>query len=197
MSRTSFEAAYKKVIGNEGGYSNDRVDRGGETYRGVSRAMHPTWIGWGLIDASKADGSFPKNLSQSQILRELVEDFYHAEFWVPLQCDQINSQSIAEELFDTAVNVGHGPAVRFLQRGLNCLNRNGVLYDDVPVDGRMGRGTLTALDALLDRDESDELLLLKIMNILQGAHYVGLMERDATQERFARGWLGKRVSLAV
>ena len=34
--------------------------------------------------------------------------------------------------------------------------------------------------------------LFKIMNILQGMHYINYMQKSPIQERFARGWL-KRV----
>ena len=40
-------------------------------------------------------------------------------------------------------------------------------------------------------------LLLKVMNIQQGAHYLDIMQNDSSQERFARGWLKPGVALQV
>ncbi|GAJ23902.1 unnamed protein product, partial [marine sediment metagenome] len=36
--------------------------------------------------------------------------------------------------------------------------------------------------------------LLKVMNILQGMHYIEYMRKSPTQEKYARGWL-KRVKI--
>ena len=38
---------------HEGGYVDDRDDRGGETYRGISRNNFPDWKGWKKIDGFK------------------------------------------------------------------------------------------------------------------------------------------------
>jgi len=38
------------------------------------------------------------------------------------------------------------------------------------------------------------LILLKIMNVLQGMHYISYMNKSPVQEKYARGWFG-RVSL--
>ena len=56
---------------------------------------------------------------------------------------------LAEELFDTGINMGTGTAIGFLQRALNALNRNGRDYADLAVDRRIGPATLGALDAFL------------------------------------------------
>ncbi len=48
-----FIDAYKKVLNNEGIYSNDPDDAGGETYKGISRKANPNWDGWISIDAIK------------------------------------------------------------------------------------------------------------------------------------------------
>jgi hypothetical protein len=40
----------------------------------------------------------------------------------------------------------------------------------------------------------DEEVLLKIMNVLQGMHYLNFIKQSPIQERFARGWFS-RVSL--
>jgi len=37
-------------------------------------------------------------------------------------------------------------------------------------------------------------VLLKVMNIFQGMHYIEYMRKDPVQEKYARGWL-KRVKL--
>ena len=41
-----FRLAYKKIEAAEGGYVNDPDDKGGETYKGISRKANPDWNGW-------------------------------------------------------------------------------------------------------------------------------------------------------
>ncbi len=67
--------------------------------------------------------------------------------------------------------------------------RNGTSYDDIKVDGDIGSRTLAAMDRLLTL--GDESTLLKVLNLLQGAHYIDFMRRAPVQEKFARGWLNR------
>jgi len=56
-------------------------------------------------------------------------------------------------------------------------------------DGLFGNNTLNTLRVYLAGDKDS--YLIKIMNILQGMHYIEYMTKSPTQERFARGWLGR------
>ena len=60
--------------------------------------------------------------------------------------------------------------------------------------GNDAAGALAALRAYLKKDKPD--LLLKIMNVLQGMHYIEFMTKSPVQEKFARGWF-KRVELSA
>ena len=60
-------------------------------------------------------------------------------------------------------------------------------------DGVLGPGTLKCLNFYLSKD--DPSLLLKIMNVLQGKHYLDYMDKSPTQEKYARGWFN-RVTLS-
>ncbi len=53
----SFAEALKHTLEFEGGYANDPADRGGETFRGISRKNWPRWSGWDLIDQVKRKGA--------------------------------------------------------------------------------------------------------------------------------------------
>lgn len=183
-----FGNALAHVLGHEGGYANDPVDRGGETYRGVARRMHPGWAGWRRVDALRGKAGFPAALDADKALQRAVADFYRANYWAPLKGDQLDDEALARELFDTAVNMGVRRAVRFFQEALNLLNRNQRSYDDLTVDGWLGDKSLAALKAYLKTDRST-FYLLKLLNALQAAHYVEIMRNDPSQERFARGWL--------
>ena len=188
-----FLQAYRLTMKNEGDYSLDPDDAGGETYRGISRSFHPSWKGWDLLDnLKKESGDIPAVFNADVDLQVKVHDFYKTSYWDKFHGDHIPDQAIASELFDTSVNLGVRRAVSFLQDGLNVLNRNGTLYNDIAVDGDCGPDTLLSLKSYLNTDDSD--YLVKIMNILQGAHYINYMKHAPSQEKYARGWL-KRVSI--
>jgi len=185
----NFNEAYLKTLNFEGGYSNDSDDVGGETYKGVARNYHPSWKGWSLVDGHRDSATFKKDLADDEELQQLVKEFYKANFWDVYLLDTFSSQIIANEMFDTGVNMGTSRASKFLQRALNYLNKNEALYDDLVDDGKIGNKTLKALNIILDNGE--ERLLYKILNILQANHYLEYMTKSPTQEKFARGWFSR------
>lgn len=188
----NFEKAFYKTLGHEGGYVNDKDDAGGETYMGVSRVYNPTWTGWDLIDDLKRKPGFPRILDDNDAIQNAVQEFYELRYWDENRLDDVESQAVAEEMFDTSVNLGTARAARFLQEALNYLNRNEAMYKDLVVDGKIGSMSLRALQTILDK--GDEVILLKILNVLQGMHYLNYMKKSPTQEKYARGWF-RRVSL--
>lgn len=114
-----FKIALKKVLAAEGGYVDDPDDSGGETFAGVSRKNNKNWKGWEIIDDIKktfnlpyAIKSFNNILFTNDKLMELVGEVYKTNYWDPIQLDLIPSQRIANEMFDTAVNMGVGIAIK-------------------------------------------------------------------------------------
>jgi lysozyme family protein len=192
FNMANFEDAYYKTMGHEGGYVHDPHDAGGETYKGIARRYNADWSGWKLIDSHKQGGDFPRSLDEDNDLQRSVHMFYKARYWDVNRLDDFRSQVVANEMFDTGVNMGVGRAARFLQQSLNYLNRDGALYPNLVVDGKIGGRSLSALDRVL-RD-GDERILLTMLNVLQGQHYMNYMDRKPSQKRYARGWF-KRVTL--
>ena len=182
-----FKTAFEKTMQNEGFYSNDPNDPGGETCFGISRVYHPEWRGWKLIDEyAKTDTDFPDFVRN--LLRTYAEEFYEKEFWVKCGADRVASQLIANELFDSAVNVGVREAVKFLQMSLNLLNRNETDYQDIEVDGIFGNGTLATLGKRLKIPGEDWYLYMS-MNAVQGKYYIERCLANPGKETFYRGWL--------
>lgn len=179
-----FETAYKRTAKIEGGYSDRAADRGGETYKGISRRANPGWNGWFLIDARKASPDFPKNLEDYQALQDCIPEFYRAEYWNRINGDLMNSQEIANELYDTAVNMGWITAGLFLQRSLNILNKKEGTYPNVPTDGIIGPKTLFILN-----DHKKPAAVLKTLNGFQFCYYKDIAEHDETQELNFYSWL--------
>lgn len=187
-----FHIAYAITREHEGGYHNatgvNAADRGGETYKGIARVHWKGWLGWKIIDAMKAGPGFPEVALQDETLDRLVRDFYKRHFWDINRLDEFNNQAIANELFDSGVNVGSSMAARWLQRACNYLNRNGRSWKELKVDGRVGPVTLATVNSLSERDQKH---LFDVINVLQGMHYINLIEMDSTQEVFLRGWINR------
>ena len=150
-----FLEAYNITMGHEGGYSIDPDDAGGETYKGISRRYNPQWGGWEIIDTMKDHAEFPSVLNKLPQLQDSIHDFYKKYYWDSNKLDEVQDQPIADEMFDTAVNMGRSRAAKFLQETLNYLNRNERLFDDLDVDGHIGPASLRALNYIMENDEEE------------------------------------------
>lgn len=181
-----FEPALQRTLKHEAGYANDPADRGGETYRGVARNIHRQWSGWKIVDSHKGKPNFPATLDRDTGLQSLVAEFYRTEFWNKIKGDSISNQTIANELFDSAVNFGVGPAVTLLQKALNFLGTS----KRVDTDGGMGTGTMKALDTALSTPTQTKALLGALVS-LRGQRYMNIMCDDPTQRVFAVGWFSR------
>ena len=94
----NFDQAFERLIGHEGGYSNDPVDPGGETKYGISKRAYPGEDIKGMtLDRAKA--------------------IYLRDYWGPAGCDAV-PDGIKFDLFDMAVNSGVNRAVRTLQQAV-------------------------------------------------------------------------------
>lgn len=186
----NFNISFDKLLGHEGGYANDPDDVGGETYKGIARRYHPSWLGWDIIDeAKRRRQDFPDCLYKNTQLDVLVRSFYKSNYWDVNLLSEFSSQELADEMFDTGVNMGVGRAARFLQRALNLLNNRGKIYSDITEDGKVGPATLNALRKCISYRGIE--YIYKVLNILQGMHYIEYMTKSPTQEKFAYGWLNR------
>ena len=181
----SFDKAFSLTLAHEGGYSNDKVDLGGETYKGVARKANPLWAGWAILDNLKKDvKNFPVNLDTDSSLQYHIKTIYKTNYWDINKLDAVKDQDIANESFDTGVNMGVGVAARYIQEALNLLNRNHQSYPDLKADGNIGSTTLGVLNS-----HPNPKAVLKTMNGLQFMKYVEICKKQPSQEKFFYGWL--------
>lgn len=171
-----------QVIAIEGGYSNNHNDSGGKTRFGITERTARRYGYIGEI---------------FELPRETAARIYRDSYWLPLNLDSVcrHSETIAAELFDSAVNVGTHRAAEWLQRCLNVLNSQQEFWHDLSIDGDIGPQTLSALGDLFERrGDTAAPVLLKMLNSLQGAFYIGLAERREKDEAFIFGWIKARVA---
>jgi lysozyme family protein len=169
-----------EIIVREGGakYTNDPNDSGKGTRFGITESV-------------ARDNGYTGHMRD--LPRSFAFEIYATEYWDRVWADDLVqiSERVAEEVVDTAVNTGSVQAGEFLQQSLNVLNRAERLYADIAVDGSIGPATISALDSYVTHRSDD--VLLKALNCLQGAFYIGLATRREKDERFVYGWLKNRV----
>lgn len=195
-----FNIALEELLGNEGLYSNDPKDKGGETYKGISRFYNPQWEGWVVIDRLKAlNKNFERILPLHERLNNMVEQFYLENYWNKLRCYDMSFR-VASEIFDAGVNIGRGKITRIFQQSLNLLNRDQLDYPDLVVDGIMGKKTLSAYDHYMltstkrTRNMSGNIeVLLKVINYFQLDTYMKIATSRPDQEVFFYGWVKQRI----
>lgn len=116
----NFQEALKKVLVYEGGYVNDKDDAGGETYKGIARRYNKDSIMWPEVDkvtrATKNVKQINIILEQNKIVQNEVARIYKKDYWDKLHLDEVKSQTIAYQLFDTAVNMGVSKAIKLAQQ---------------------------------------------------------------------------------
>lgn len=102
----TFDVAFKKVLGHEGGYIDHPSDPGGETKYGISKRTYP-------------------NEDIKNLTVERAKEIYLKDFWLKASCNQMPSR-VAFVVFDAAVNSGISQSVKFLQRALG-IQADGVV----------------------------------------------------------------------
>lgn len=116
MSR--WDIAFDRVISHEGGFTNDRRDRGNWT---------SGKIGVGELKGTKygiASHAYP-TLDIKNLTREQAKAIYKRDYWDKAQADAL-PPGLDFQVFDAAVNHGLRTAVSLLQRTVGT-NDDGVL----------------------------------------------------------------------
>jgi lysozyme family protein len=117
---SNFDKAFTDLIGNEGSYSNNPNDPGGETNWGITVAV------------ARANGYTGAMQDMTMIYAKTI---YAQAYW--LSAFDTLAYPVAFQLFDAAVNSGLSQAVRWLQRALGVAD-----------DGIFGSITLAAAQAM-------------------------------------------------
>lgn len=172
-----FHNWYKIAEQWEGGYVNDPDDKGGETYKGITRRFSPKWRGWPLIDAYKQSngGKLPRNWfapKTDSLLQAHVEDEAKRKFWDVFQADSIESDSVAVFLVDFGFHSGTVNVTKRLQRILGITR-----------DGVFGPKTLQAVN------NASPVWLFNMLKEERVNLFHNIVAKDATQQKFLKGWL--------
>ena len=167
-------ANYKNILShvktNEGGYSADPRDNQAKnpsdvkgldprypkypvhTYRGVAYA---SWKEYGRVKGFQPTGKSFVNMTLAQ-----WEDFLKTLYWDRVLGDKINSQGIAEILFESVWGGSSKSLVLYLQTYLRQKNFTNNKGETISVDGAIGKNTVEALNKLT-KNSKMEIQLIK------------------------------------
>ena len=175
----TFDKLVSELIEVEGGYVNNPDDSGGETRYGITKEVARSYGYTG---------------SMKDLPIKIAKMIYKENYWNVHNLDDIYciSPRIAEELFDTGVNMSVYKAAEFFQISLNVLNQRKHIYNDLLVDRKIGPVTVAALKSHLEH-RRDDTVLLRMLNCLQGAYYIDIATRREKDETFVYGWFLNRV----
>jgi len=176
----SIDTMLDELVRREGDYSDHPADRGGPTRWGVTEQVARAYGYKGDMRA---------------LPRQTAIDIYRQRYWLGPRFDQVAavSPALAEELFDTGVNMGPAVATKFLQRALNLLNRQATDYPDIAADGQIGPMTIAALKSYAGKRGAAGLaVLLRLVDCFQAVRYAEIAEKNPSQEDFFFGWIANR-----
>jgi lysozyme family protein len=159
-----FEQAVTKTLIHEGGakVTDDPDDAGGLTKYGISQRAYPN------VDI--------RNLSEQE-----AKNIYKRDYWDKVKGDEIKEQQIAENIFDTAVNMGARTASKLAQLAL----------DIEPADGVIGTDSIKKINA------SDVELFIANYTIAKIARYAHICNKNSSQRKYLLGWVNRALGGAV
>ena len=115
---TTFDAAFERLIGHEGGYVDHPDDPGGATRYGVTEQV------------ARAHG-YTGHMRDFPL--DFAKQIYRKTYWDAVRADDCPA-ALRFDLFDAAVNSGPAQAVKWIQRAVGVAD-----------DGKIGPKTLLAL----------------------------------------------------
>ena len=155
----NFDQAFEKLLGHEGGYTDNPKDPGNWTGGKVSV---------GQLKGTKfgiAANTYP-DLDIKNLTVEQAKAIYRRDFWDRVRADELPPR-IRYAMFDATVNSGPGQAVRWLQRAVNVAD-----------DGKLGPITLRAA-----KSADQEQVLRRMLS-----QRLRFMASLSTWPAFSRGW---------
>ena len=159
-----FDKIFDYLLKVEGGYTNDKHDKGGETT-------------WGITKEEAREFGYKGNMQD--LTKDFAKNIYLKKYYLGNKLDKVVNDKTALSICDWAVNSGRN-GTKNVQVALNQINGS-----DLVVDGIIGNKTLEVLNA------TDPGKFLEVYHNLQRLYYKGKVEADRTQEGFLIGWLNR------
>ena len=158
-----FERIFDYLLRVEGGYTDDKNDKGGKTK-------------YGIIEEEARKYGYKGHMRDMPL--SIARDIYNKKYYHKNGLDTLKSDKIALSVCDFIVNSGAWGA----KKAQAALNELGF---DLRVDGILGEKSLEALNKV------DENKFLEKYHDLQRRYYRVLAANKPSQKKFLTGWLNR------
>ena len=158
-----FEKIFDYLLKVEGGYSNDKHDKGGKTK-------------YGITEEDARDFGYKGDMQD--LTKDFAKNIYLKKYYLGNKLDKVVNDKVALSVCDFIVNGGVWGA----KKAQAALNELGF---DLRVDGILGEKSLAALN------EVDEAKFLEKYHDLQRRYYRVLAANKPSQKKFLTGWLNR------
>jgi lysozyme family protein len=173
---SDFETAIKRTLVHEGGFQKNPQDHANWSSGKIGEGqLIGTKYGITALDMPGVD---IENITVNQAIA-----YYAEHYWKTLY-SQIDSQAVADKLFDLGVLFGVETAVAMMQTTLETAG-----FNTVDVDGIFGKETLSAIN------QSDSDSLLKAYEANMVTHTFNIATHKPAERQFLAGW-GRRINCA-
>ena len=158
-----FEKIFDYLLKVEGGYTDDKHDKGGKTK-------------YGITEEDARDFGYKGDMQN--LTKDFAKNIYLKKYYLGNKLDKVANDKVALSVCDFIVNGGAWGA----KKAQAALNELGF---DLRVDGILGKKSLAALN------EVDENKFLEKYHDLQRRYYRVLAANKPSQKKFLTGWLNR------
>mgnify|MGYP000854321489 CR=1 FL=1 len=163
-----FERIIDYLLKVEGGYSNDKNDKGGETK-------------YGIIEEEARDFGYKGNMQDLTI--DFAKRILEKDYYLKNRLNEVKNDKVALSICDWSFNSGKWAT----KKAQVTLNR--YFGYNLVVDGIFGNKTIKALNEVEEQGRSEE--FLRDYHDIQRKFYHSVVEYNPTQKVFLTGWLNR------
>ena len=174
INTTKFNSIIDKNLEHEGGYVNNKNDRGGETK-------------WGITKPFMEDFKYALPGGKAKPIKDLtVEDakLLYKALWDRYNLGYVRDKNVAYVIFDYMINTFYHTAAKRVQEILNSQGAS------LKVDGHIGNKSLEAIHGSDARWLMDEILKNRYYN------YREQVKDASSQHGFYAGWMNRLNKIA-
>ena len=173
MGHENFDKVVARTLKWEGGFVDNPNDPGGRTNKGITQKEY---------DKFRSERGFsPADVKD--IVDIEVQDIYYLDYFLPAHADLFSDIKVQWKVFDIAVNMGIGRALRFVQKIIG-----------VSPDGQFGPKSQAALLTYQINSDWGPSMLGALVN-LQTEKYQALVANNPKLAVFLKGWLRRATDI--
>ena len=163
-SEDVFNKIFEYILLVEGGYSDDKADKGGKTK-------------YGIIEVEARKYGYQGDMRN--LTKDIAEDIYKNKYYLSNNLDKIKDKRVALSIADWTINSGSW-GLKKAQQTINILKG-----DILAVDGKIGKKSIEAINSA-----NPEMFLIEYHE-LQRKFYYSIVKSNPSQAIFLKGWLNR------